>query len=278
MLKKLLVGVYRAYAALAFVVVVLLLFCPVLILTPGLSRRRAIGRAAVRAWLISIGVRLSVKGLEHLPQGPCIALCNHASYVDGIVFTAALPSRYTFLVQHGAETWPYVGKIISRMGVRFVNREAPRAAAVAVRQLLRAAACGESLAIFPEGGFRVEPGLLPFYDGAFYIAGRAGIPVVPAIMRGTRFFFGEGQWLPRFSAIDVEILAPIQAIGSRRVEVSALRVQAFDEMVEICGEGMGIAGVKGVRRTPGKPRPGIQDSVWIESPRQEAEPCMPLPA
>jgi len=192
MIERLFKAAYGLYALTAFVILILVLFCPLLITVPWLPVRRFIGRWAVRSWLFSIGVKFRIAGFERLPTEPCIVVCNHASYVDGIVLTAALPERFTFLVQHRAEQWPYVGLIIRRMGVRFVNREYPRAAAHATLALIREARNGGSLAIFPEGTFQMDPRLLPFYSGAFMIAAKTGLPVVPVIMRGTRRFFHDG--------------------------------------------------------------------------------------
>jgi len=90
----------------------------------------------VRTWLALSFIPFRVRGLENLPPGPCIAVCNHASYLDGLIATAALPSRFTFLVQHAAADWPYVGLIIRRMKVSFVNRGSVRAAAQATRELI----------------------------------------------------------------------------------------------------------------------------------------------
>lgn len=225
---------YGLYAITAFVVVILALFCPLLIAMPWLPARRFIGRWAVRSWLFGIGVSFRVRGLENLPEEPCIVVCNHASYIDGIVLTAALPERFTFLVQHRAEQWPYVGLIIRRMGVRFVNREDPRAAARATLGLIREARSGGSLAIFPEGTFKKDPELLPFYSGAFLIAAKSGLPVVPAVMRGTRRFFHDGARWPSRSSIEIEILDPLCAIGSLRENADMLKYSAHHLIDERC--------------------------------------------
>ena len=227
---------YGLYAISAFVVVILLLFCPLLIAMPWLPARRFIGRWAVRSWLLSIGVSFRVKGLDSLPEEPCIVVCNHASYVDGIVLTAALPERFTFLVQHRAEQWTYVGLIIRRMGVRFVNREDPRAAARATLRLIREARSGGSLAIFPEGTFQKDPGLLPFYSGAFLIAAKIGLPVVPAVMRGTRRFFHDGARWPSYSSIEINILDPLRAASSLRVDADQLKNSAYRIIADECRE------------------------------------------
>ena len=236
MLKTFLRTQYGLYAATAFVVVVLLVFCPVLLIAPTLRVRRKIGRAAVRAWLAVMFVPFRVKGLQHLPKTPCVVICNHASYVDGIVLTAALPENFTFLVQHESETWPYVGLIIRRMGSLFVNRGAVMPAALAVRRLIREVKSGASTAIFPEGSFRKDPGLMRFYEGAFVIAAKAGVPVVPAVMRGTRHLLSDGEFLPQLSAIDIEFFAPISANGSHRLNATILCTAARKVMLLNCGE------------------------------------------
>jgi 1-acyl-sn-glycerol-3-phosphate acyltransferase len=240
MLKTALRRLYGVYAAATFAVVVLLLFCPLLILAPMLPLRRAIGRAAVRAWLLTSFIPFRVKGLEHLPSGACIALSNHASYVDGILFTAALPGRFTFLVQHGAASWPYIGLVLKRMGVRFVNRSVAREAAQATRDLIGRLEAGESLAIFPEGTFRKAAELMPFQGGAFLVAARAGVPVVPAVLRGSRRLFGEGQKLPHWSAIEIEFFAPIPPQDAGREAANSLRDAARAVMLAHCGEADGL--------------------------------------
>ena len=72
---------------------------------------------------------------------------------------------------------------------------------------------GRSLAVFPEGTFVARPGLLPFHLGAFMAAARAGVPVLPVVIRGHRELLPAGRWWPRRAALAVEILAPIQPPG-----------------------------------------------------------------
>jgi 1-acyl-sn-glycerol-3-phosphate acyltransferase len=167
-------------------------------------------------------------------------VCNHASYLDGIIVTAGLPGRFTFLVQHGAADWPYIGWIIKRMGVSFVNRGSVRAAAQATRELIGRIDAGESFAIFPEGTFRQPAALLPFHNGAFMIAARAKVPVVPAVLRGTRALYGEKQKLFRWNPVSLELLQPVRPHGEDRDAVQALRDAARAAILEHCGEADGI--------------------------------------
>ena len=127
------------------------------------------------------------------------------------------------------------------MGATFVNREAVMPAALTVRRLIRDVAAGGSVAIFPEGSFRKEPGLMPFFGGAFTIASKTGVPVVPVVMRGTRRLLSDGEILPMPSAIEIEFYAPIHPTGTQRSDGVALLEAARSLMLQNSGEFNGVA-------------------------------------
>jgi 1-acyl-sn-glycerol-3-phosphate acyltransferase len=226
------------YAPLAALILVALLLpvCCLVIIGPTLAFRRATGRYGVRLMMAAIGVPMRVRGTENLPAGANIVVCNHASYLDGIVMTAALPGRYSFVVQDGAARWPLVGRCLRRMGVVFVNRSEARAGARTTRELMRRLRSGEALTIFAEGTFEAADGLLPFKTGAFLMAARCGVPAVPAAIRGSRRLYGGGRRLPRWSRLDIEIGAPIAPTGTDRDAALQLRDAARREVLRLSGE------------------------------------------
>jgi 1-acyl-sn-glycerol-3-phosphate acyltransferase len=74
---------------------------------------------------------------------------------------------------------------------------------------MKRAHAGDALAFFPEGTFGDQPGLAPFRSGAFVIAARAKLPVVPIAIRGTRRALPSRTLLPRPGRIDVELATPL---------------------------------------------------------------------
>jgi len=79
---------------------------------------------------------------------------------------------------------------------------------------MRAACCatpatGIRWCFFPEGTFTRTPGLLKFHTGAFATAARAGCPVVPAVVRGTRRALAPSGALPLPGPLELQILAPL---------------------------------------------------------------------
>lgn len=181
---------------------------------PGVARRRAAARACARAFLRTSGLRLRVHGLEHLPEGQCIVVANHASYLDGLVMTAALPPRFAYVVKREADGFPLAGFLLRRLGTEFVERFNRHKGASDARRVLRTASGGQSMVFFPEGTFHPEPGLLKFHTGAFATAARAGCAVVPAAIRGTRGILPCSRLLPHPGTIDVELLEPLRSTQS----------------------------------------------------------------
>jgi 1-acyl-sn-glycerol-3-phosphate acyltransferase len=221
---------------------------PVLLLTPQLSRRRALVSALARLALRLAGMRLEVHGLEHLPQ-PCIVVANHSSYLDGVVLAASLPPCFSFVIKREMSAVPLAGTLLRRIGAEFVERGDRIRSARDARRLLRNAAIGHALVFFPEGTFSADAGLLRFHIGAFAAAVRADLPVVPVAIHGTRRCLPPGSPWPRPGAICIEALAalPMRHTGrgkDERVHALQLRDAARDALLAALGEADLDAGVR----------------------------------
>jgi 1-acyl-sn-glycerol-3-phosphate acyltransferase len=199
---------YGLYAGVLFTCVSLLTMLGMAVL-PGLSRRRWLARGAARAFLHLAGMPLTVEGLENLPPGTCVLVANHASYLDGVAFTAALPPRFGFVIKREMATVPLAGFLLNRIGSQFMARDKTGQTTNDARRVMRSAELGQSLVFFPEGTFSEEPGLLKFHFGAFATAQRAGCPVVPAIIRGSRLALSPRGGLPQRARLQIEILDPL---------------------------------------------------------------------
>ena len=154
-------------------------------------------------------IDVQVRGMDNLPTDNCIVVANHASYLDGIILTAALPARFAFVIKKEMRAVPFAGYLLHRIGSEFVERGNRHRAAMDARRMLRKAHDGDALAFFPEGTFTREPGLRPFRSGAFVAAARAGLPVVPIVIRGARDILPDRQWLPRPGRLEVQLTDPV---------------------------------------------------------------------
>jgi 1-acyl-sn-glycerol-3-phosphate acyltransferase len=184
------------------------------LVVPGVDRRRRAASAIARGFLWVTAMPLRRRHLERLPAGQCVVVANHASYLDGLVMKAALPPRFNYVVKREMEGVPLAGLLLRRIGTEFVDRFDRHKGASDARRVLRTAKSGQSLVFFPEGTFLNEPGLLRFHSGAFATAVRAGCPVVPAVIRGTRRVLPGSRLLPHWGEIEVEFLDPISVQAS----------------------------------------------------------------
>jgi 1-acyl-sn-glycerol-3-phosphate acyltransferase len=239
---------YGIYVVVAFVVLGLSTLALVTLLPLPARTRAGIAHAIARLFFAVAGIRVAVAGREWLPAGPCVVVANHASYVDGVLLKAFLPARFSFVIKKEITRVPLAGLLLRRIGSEFVDRFSRTAAAMDTRRLIKAADAGQAFAFFPEGTFNVEPGVGKFHSGAFVIAAKAGMPVVPVAIRGTRYLLPGGRVLPRFHKLIVDILPPVTATGGE-VSAQALRDEARARIVAIVKEPdlSGIDGVAGLR-------------------------------
>ncbi len=205
--------VYGIYAALVFLSVSLLALVGVILL-PSLRLRRATARIAARTFFLMVGMPVRLEGRENLPTDQCVVVANQASYLVGVVRTAALPPRFGFVIKREMNEVPLAGLLLRRIGSEFVERFNRHRGGTDARRVLRTAASGHSLVFFPEGTFTPEVGLGKFHTGAFAIAAHAACPVVPAVILGTRRNMPATRILPRPGPIEVRFNPPIEADGS----------------------------------------------------------------
>lgn len=214
---------YGIYAVAAFVLLALPTLLLLLVL-PGLPRRRRLARLAARAFLRIAGLGLEVRHLRRLPAGQCVVVSNHASYLDGLIYMAALPPRFGFVIKREMSGVPLAGLLLRRIGSAFVERFNRHKSGSDARRLLRAAKNGESLGFFPEGTFPNTRGVLKFHSGAFVVAARAGCPVVPATIRGTRRALPPGSLILSPGRIRIDILPPLD-VTEQTPESQALELR-----------------------------------------------------
>lgn len=171
-------------------------------------RRRFAGWFAA-LFFLTIGSPVRVIGRAKMPRGACVVVANHASYLDGIILTAALPPNFTFVIKHEMAHFPFAGYLLRRIGSEFIDRVDDGHKKKVARRLFKAARSGDALAFFPEGTFTAEPGLRSFKTGAFRAARRSRLPLVPIVIRGARRKLPAESWLPAPGPLQVDICDPL---------------------------------------------------------------------
>ncbi|MCP3999525.1 MAG: 1-acyl-sn-glycerol-3-phosphate acyltransferase [Gammaproteobacteria bacterium] len=209
------------------------LICMVAV-TPGEHRRRRIARKlGIYAFHLS-GAWPTIIGLHQLPKNAAIVVANHASYLDGPLLAAVLPHRFQFVIKREISQIKLLSFVLHRTGEHFVDRFDPKRGTSGTRRILKTATNGASLAFFPEGTFRLEPGLRRFQNGAFTIAARNNMLLVPLTIRGTRKMLPQGSWLPRPAQLEIIIGTPLDTTENQDLAIAMehCRMQILQAMDE----------------------------------------------
>lgn len=224
-----------AYAASWWGVLVVIgaILWPLVLVLPKRAWRFAALRTGLRVFFRVTRTPLTVSG-EPVSRGAVI-VANHASYLDGAVLAAVLPGAPVFLAKQELARQRIAGPFLRRLGTAFVHRGtvAGIADAAAIVGRIRD---GEQVVAFPEGTFSRTPGLLGFHPGAFLDACRAGAPIVPVAITGTRSALRADQWFPRRSVIHVHVGAPIAPDGGDFHAAIRLRNRARAAILARCNE------------------------------------------
>src|SRR5262249_41448348 len=157
------------------------------------------------------GVRVRVRGLEHLGDGPYIFTPNHQSHFDIAALLGFLPGANRFAAKKEMFDQAVLGTVLRTLGMIPIDRENPLDAIQVLRQL---ALERFSIIIFPEGTRSRDGSLLPFKKGPFVAAIHLGVPVVPVVCKGTREIMPKGRHLAiRPGVVEVVVLEPIPTVG-----------------------------------------------------------------
>lgn len=140
------------------------------------------------AWLLIHSIyRLEQKGLENIPEeGAAVIVCNHVSFVDPLVITAASRRPIRFVMDHRIFRTPVISFVFRHMRAIPIApaKEDPAMMEAAFEEVARALAAGEVVGIFPEGRITDNGEFYPFRSGIQRIVGQTPVPVVPLALRG----------------------------------------------------------------------------------------------
>jgi 1-acyl-sn-glycerol-3-phosphate acyltransferase len=144
--------------------------------------------ARLWSWMIlkTARVKVTVSGLENLNlAAPHVYAANHISAFDIPVLYQSLPFQFRIVANKYLFNYPFLGWHLRRSGQIAIDSASPRAT---FKSLLRAVddlKSGISTVIFPEGGRSTTGHIQPFMNGAFYLAVKAQVDIVPVAIVGS---------------------------------------------------------------------------------------------
>jgi putative phosphoserine phosphatase/1-acylglycerol-3-phosphate O-acyltransferase len=164
------------------------------------------------------GLDYEVDGRERLHgERPAIYIFNHQSLLDAMVVAHLLRQDVVPLCKREMAANPLLGPLLRQVDTIFVDRD-DRDQREVLKRALAVLQSGRSLVIAPEGTRSTLGNIQPFKMGAFVLAKKARVPVVPIVLHNVKDALPKGGRVLRPATIRVSVLEPIppEAIGNIR--------------------------------------------------------------
>lgn len=187
-------------------------------------------------------IEIRTRGKEKVPaNGNFLLVSNHLSDHDFMSMLTTLRGRsIAFVSKPENFDKPIIGRMLHKSGFLAINRQEAREALTTIREVAgRMKTMPISYGVFPEGTRNRESNkeLLPFHEGVFLMAKKAGVPIVVVRVTGTDAVKKRSPW--RKTRVYVDFVEVIDAETVRKLrshelsELARERMEAAEGLPEI---------------------------------------------
>lgn len=193
-----------------------------------------LSRVAVR---IFFGIppfwRFRVEGLEHVDKkGRYVIVLNHQAMSD-IPALYRVPLNFRWVSKREVFKIPFFGQLLRLHGDICIDRGR---AAEAMEQLLRDGSLwinrGASVAIFPEGTRSKDGEIHRFKAGAFELARKAEVPILPVVLEGTERLVKKNRAFGWHNTVTIKVLEPVPVEEVLATDAKEMAERIHDRMAE----------------------------------------------
>lgn len=202
---------------------------------PGDRMFAAILRFLSWSWVRLAGVDLRVESavpLDELFARPVFLAGNHQSSLDIPILGGIARGQIRYFAKRELFWVPVMGWAMTLKGFTPIHRGNPHKTRPALdRALARLMRGPASFVVFPEGTRSRDGSVLPYRRGAFNLAKKAGIRVVPFAIEGTGRSMPKGAWSAKPGIVVVRLGPPIETadLPDRALDDLMLRARKFTE-------------------------------------------------
>lgn len=227
------------WAAVAAVLVTIPVASSVIVLAFFSSSAGVIDRL-IRLWARSLvkaaGIDLHIENAEVLdPKQRYILVANHYSYFDIPCILAAVPQPIRFMAKVSLFKIPIFGWSLARAGFIPIDRKNRRTAVKSFDLAAERIRRGNTIVIFPEEGRSKFRQMRPFQRGAFLLAIKSELPVVPMAIDGTFDVFRVGAKRITPGRVTIKVGTPMSTEGATLKDKERLASASRAEIEQLLG-------------------------------------------
>jgi 1-acyl-sn-glycerol-3-phosphate acyltransferase len=177
------------------------------------------------SWLImkTILSPVSVTGLDKIDTSKThVYAVNHASALDIPVLYVNLPFQFRIVFKKELLAYPIVGWQLKRSGQVCIDQQNPANSIASIRSAVKSLKAGMPLVIFPEGGRTPDGEIKPFLPGAFFLALKAQVDIVPVALVGTYELLPMDTYHIKSRPLEMRVGEPISTAGLTMRDMDAV--------------------------------------------------------
>ena len=177
------------------------------------------------SWLImkTIVSPVTVTGLQKIDTSKThVYAANHASAMDIPVLYVNLPFQFRIVFKKELLSYPVVGWHLKRSGQVCIDQQKPTKSIASIRSAVKSLQAGMPLVIFPEGGRTPDGEIKPFLPGAFFLAIKAQVDIVPVALLGTYEVLPMDTFHIKPRPLQMHVGEPIPTAGLKLRDMEAL--------------------------------------------------------
>jgi 1-acyl-sn-glycerol-3-phosphate acyltransferase len=177
----------------------------------------------------SIFSPVTVIGLSKIDTTkPHVYASNHASALDIPVLYVNLPFQFRIAFKKELLSYPVVGWQLKRSGQICLDQQNPTRSVGAIKSAVKSLKAGMPLVIFPEGGRTNDGHIKPFLPGAFFLAIKTQVDIVPIALVGTYELLPMDTYHIKCRPLEMRVGEPIPTAGltGRDMEALSAKVQS----------------------------------------------------
>ncbi len=181
-----------------------------------------------RLIMATIFAPVKVTGLDKIDTTkPHVYAVNHGSALDIPMLYANLPFQFRIAFKKELLAYPVVGWQLRRSGQVCIDQQNPSHSVSSIRKALKGLKAGLPLVIFPEGGRTPDGEIKPFLQGAFFLAIKAQVDIVPVALVGTYELLPMNTYHIKSRPLEMRVGEPISTTGLKGHDLAAVsaRVQ-----------------------------------------------------
>lgn len=224
----------RTFFILFVTVIITFPFAGLLYLLTFIIKNQKFFSLLVRMWanviLWTSGLKINVTGLENIDnKKQYIVIANHESALDIFLGIGKIPLQIRMVSKDGVKKLPIIGGLMTRLHFVFIDLTNSKKAIMQLNEsMVTIIKNNLSLFMFPEGTRIKNIPLKPFKKGAFVLAVKHKLPILPVIFRNTGKITPPRTLWFRKQKVDVEILPTISTDDLNMEDIDNLKNRCFN--------------------------------------------------